>query len=49
VLVVAPVERYTADHAYLSASSNGTLDAFLLLPRGAFWTLIRQLDREVTE
>jgi thioredoxin reductase (NADPH) len=49
VLVVAPVDRYTADHAYLSASSNGTLDAFLLLPRGAFWTLIRQLDREVTE
>src|ERR1700730_9446389 len=35
VLVVAPVDRYTADHAHLSASSNGTLDAFLLLPRGA--------------
>lgn len=34
-LVVAPVDRYKADHAHLSAShSNGTLDAFLLLPRG---------------
>jgi len=36
VLVVAPVDRYTADHDHLRASdSNGTLDAFLLLPRGA--------------
>ncbi len=35
-LVVAPVDRYTADHDHLRASdSNGTLDAFLLLPRGA--------------
>ena len=35
-LVVAPVDRYNADHDHLRASdSNGTLDAFLLLPRGA--------------
>ena len=36
VLVVAPVDRYNADHDHLRASaSSGTLDAFLLLPRGA--------------
>jgi thioredoxin reductase (NADPH) len=34
-LVVAPVDRYNVDHAHLSASHwSGTLDAFLLLPRG---------------
>jgi thioredoxin reductase (NADPH) len=47
-LVVAPFERYLADHDHLRSSlSKGTFDAFLLLPRGArdeeFHTAVTEL------